>query len=115
MLTYQDLNIPERLGKCLSISANDIIKLMHTPINTFVGAELKLNKVQVDITPEIVVYLEVLNSDTVKFTMGDYEVLLQGDHTPIWYIDKHVRRHDLALMDTVAHRISMTLNLLVNK
>lgn len=115
MLTYQDLNIPKQLGECLSMSADDIIKLMHTPINTFVGSELKLNRIQVDITPTTVVHLEILNSDTVKFTMGEYEVMLQGDHTPIWYIDKHVRRHDLTLMDTVAHRISITLNLLVNK
>lgn len=115
MLTYQDLEMPKKLGVCLSMTADEIIKVMHTPINTFVGSELKLNKVQVNITPTMVVHLEVLNSDTVKFTMGNYEVLLQGDHTPIWYIDKHVRRHDPALVDIVAHRIAMTLNLLVNK
>lgn len=115
MLTYQDLNIPKKLGECLSISANDIIKLMHTPINTFIGSELKLNKIQVDITPEMIVHLEILNADTVKFTMVNHEVLLQGDHTPIWYLDKHVSRYDSTLVGPIAHRIAMTLNLLVNK
>lgn len=112
MLKSSHFKMPKQLGDCLNASAVDIIKMMGKNDKSFCGTTLAYKQAQIKVSAVITVVLDIVNEDTVKFTIVDHDVLLIGKVTPMDYLNTLHRDFELAALMDIAHPLAVSINLL---
>lgn len=106
MLTYQDFNMPDKIGKCLNMSVEDIIESINKTCDK--QAHYR-TQVRIDESSKIPVSINIVDSLTLKIIIVDHDFILHNTMSPIRYLDNLHQSFTIKELEIIARPLANAL------